>query len=139
MRFEKWIKGAGGRIRGVRKLAILGDEEDETEVSLNEEEEDPQEVVCLQLLKLSNMDQMNRVFGLLHSHPESIHFYLNDFIFPQYTRHQIIKLSESGQALGSDMLFPKPRIGFSGFSSFLCSLIFLSVIDDVNSFSRNSE
>lgn len=99
----------------MRKLAILGDEDEEDEkIQLNEDEDDPNEVVCLQLLKLSNLDQMQHVFLLLRSHAETIHFYLNDFIFSQYTRHQIIKLSESGQALGSDMLFPKPRIGFSG-------------------------
>ncbi len=39
--------------------------------------------------------------------------YLNEFIFPAYMRHQIVKLSASGQALGGDMLFGR-RIGFSG-------------------------
>ena len=95
-------------------------------------EEDEKEVISLRLLKLSNYQQvsffsfffffffnlsfpkMSRVFNLLRHHSDAIHFYLNEFIFPKYTRHQIVKLSESGQALGSSLLFPKPRIGFSG-------------------------
>jgi hypothetical protein len=57
---------------------------------------------------------MVKVYKLLRCHSDVIHFHLNEFIFPKYTRHQIIKLSESGQALGSSVLFPKARIGFSG-------------------------
>lgn len=45
--------------------------------------------------------------------PDVIHWYLNEFIFPAYMRHQVIKLSASGQELGGDMLFSR-RIGFSG-------------------------
>lgn len=45
--------------------------------------------------------------------PDVIHWYLNEFIFPAYMRHQVIKLSSSGQELGGDMLFSR-RIGFSG-------------------------
>ena len=57
---------------------------------------------------------MSRIYNLFKRHPDVIHFYLNEEIFPKYTRHQVIKLSESGQALGSSMLFPRARIGFSG-------------------------
>jgi hypothetical protein len=109
LRYEKWITRAGGRIRGIKKLSLLAKDLD---ISSSEEDQqtddnDKEEVVNLGLLKLSNKDQMSKLYLLLKKLPEAIHFFLNEFIFPQYTRHQVIKLSESGQALGSNFLFPK--------------------------------
>ena len=71
------------------------------------------EVVPLRLLKRSNADQMAKLYALLKRSPAAIHWYLEQFIFPEYMRHQKVKLSASGQEVGGDLLFPR-RIGFSG-------------------------
>ena len=56
---------------------------------------------------------MAKLFALLTRSPAAIHWYLEQFIFPEYMRHQKVKLSASGQEVGGDLLFPR-RIGFSG-------------------------
>jgi hypothetical protein len=78
-----------------------------------EDYDDEKEVVPLRLLKQSNRDQMVKLYNLLVKHPDTIHWYLESFIFPTYMTHQIVKLSACGQEVGGDMLFRK-RIGFSG-------------------------
>ena len=70
-------------------------------------------VVSLRLLKRSNEEQMRKLFNLLRTLPDVIHYYLENFIFPVYTDSKITKLSAAGQELGGEMLFRK-RIGFSG-------------------------
>lgn len=98
--------------------------------------DDEKEIVPLRLLKRSNEEMMQKLYKLFVKLPDLIHWYLNDFIFPAYMRHQVIKLSASGQVrnlffkklirllllsyvcvslqeLGGDVLFGR-RIGFSG-------------------------
>jgi hypothetical protein len=48
---------------------------------------------------------MKRVSAVLRMHPEAIRFYLCEMVFPVCMKQQRIKLSASGQELGSDMLF----------------------------------
>jgi hypothetical protein len=98
--YSTWVKDAGGFIKG---------ENDNLSVSshLNNE------VIPLRLLKRSNEDQMKKLYGFLSNHPDTIHFYLENFIFPAYMDSKILKLSAAGQELGGEMLF-KRRIGFSG-------------------------
>ena len=67
----------------------------------------------LRLLKRSNAEQMTKLFALLKRSPAAIHWYLEQFVFPEFMRHQKVKLSASGQEVGGDLLFPR-RIGFSG-------------------------
>lgn len=74
---------------------------------------DIQYVVPLRMLKPSNEDQMTALYELLRFLPELIHKYLCDTIFPAHMRHQVIKLSASGQEVGGDALFNQ-RFGFSG-------------------------
>jgi hypothetical protein len=130
------VKEAGGKVRIARNYL---DEEPEKEGkgkakvdAMEVDDDNKPEVVPLRLLKRSNEDQMNKLYKLLYpsiyrhfyprigdfdTHrnklPDVIHWYLNEFIFPAYMRHQVIKLSASGQELGGDMLFSR-RIGFSG-------------------------
>eukprot|EP00755_Sulcionema_specki_P005608 Sspe_Gene.33212::Locus_16237_Transcript_1_1_Confidence_1.000_Length_12018::g.33212::m.33212 len=71
------------------------------------------EVVPLRKLKQSNVEEVQKLFKLLRLTPEVVHWYLEEIVFPEYMRHQILKLSASGQELGSSVIF-RSRIGFSG-------------------------
>lgn len=117
-RYETWVVQAGGQIKG--KRAELAEEEER-----KEEEGSPLEeggvVVPLWLLKQSNDEQMAKLFGLLHKQPTTIHWYLENVIFPSFMQHQRMKLSASGQELGGSMLF-STRLGFSGTPSDLLPL-----------------
>ena len=76
-------------------------------------ENDDKEVVNLALLEKSNVSQMKALYELLRKSPQVIHYYLQRFVFPEYTRTQRMKISASGQAIGGDMLVGR-RLGFSG-------------------------
>ena len=67
----------------------------------------------LQLLEFNDEEQMNVVYDLLYKLPHISWYYLNDLQFPELMKHQRLKLSASGQALGGEMLFDT-RLGFSG-------------------------
>lgn len=98
--YSNWVKDAGGFIKGENDLSTTPS--------------DPEnEVIPLRLLKRSNDEQMKRLYRFLSNHPDTIHFYLENFIFPAYMDSKILKLSAAGQELGGEMLF-KRRIGFSG-------------------------
>ena len=83
--------------------------------------DDEKVVVPLWLLKQSNDEQMLKLFELLRKQPSTIHWYLENVVFPSYMQHQKLKLSASGQELGGEMLFAR-RIGFSGTPSDLLPL-----------------
>jgi len=70
-------------------------------------------IVQLNFLQKSNEEQMDRLFALTKAELLVIHDYLQKSIFPKYMRSQQIKISASGQAIGSDMLIVK-RVGYSG-------------------------
>ena len=110
---EKWIIEAGGHLKG--KIDYSED------VFVDLDYDDSQEVVPLRLLKRSNIEQMQKLFNLISYLPDTIHWYLENFIFPAHMRNQIIKLSACGQEIGGDMIFSK-RIGFSGTPSDLLPL-----------------
>eukprot|EP01083_Nonionella_stella_P030773 84290_1 len=125
-RHASWTVEAGGRIRGVPHYKSLEEETEEEkegersdgeeDVAMDtgeEEDENIVEVVPLRLLKQSNDDQMLKLFNLIRKLPDCIHWYLTEFIFPAYMRHQTTKLSACGQEIGGDMLFGR-RLGFSG-------------------------
>ena len=59
--------------------------------------DDEMEVVPLRLFKRSNQDQMEKLFRIVRLLPDTIHWYLENFIFPSYMRHQVMKLSACGQ------------------------------------------
>eukprot|EP01063_Lacrimia_lanifica_P039595 TRINITY_DN8724_c1_g4_i1.p1 TRINITY_DN8724_c1_g4~~TRINITY_DN8724_c1_g4_i1.p1 ORF type:complete len:4579 (+),score=2099.61 TRINITY_DN8724_c1_g4_i1:248-13984(+) len=71
------------------------------------------EVVPLRKLKQSNREEVDKLFKLLRLCPEVVHWFLEELVFPEYLRHQVTKLSASGQEIGSNVIF-KSRIGFSG-------------------------
>lgn len=98
-----WVTEAGGYVKG----------ETNNLLDHNKDYNLQNEVVPLRLLKRSNDEQMKRLYNLLSNHPDTIHFYLENFIFPAYMDSKINKLSAAGQELGGEMLF-KRRIGFSG-------------------------
>eukprot|EP00954_Amorphochlora_amoebiformis_P010951 855391-Amorphochlora_amoeboformis.AAC.1 len=103
-----WVKIAKGFIKGSK-------EEKRTRKAgkFPPADMDKRTVVSLRLLQRSNSDQMNKLYSLWKDLPETIHYYLKDYIFEKYMRHQRVKLSACGQELGGAMLFPR-RIGFSG-------------------------
>ncbi len=117
--YKKWVKEAGGVIRGGGDENVIdsptshGTElapavEENTLISSNSKL-----VVSLRLLKRSNEDQMKKIYKLLKNLPNTIHYYLENFVFPVYMDNKITKLSAAGCELGGEMLFKK-RIGFSG-------------------------
>ena len=118
-RYETWVAQAGGQIKGKKSEQAQEDEkrEDDDMGVL----EDDNVVVPLWLLKQSNDDQMQKLFALLRKQPTTIHWYLENVIFPSFMQHQRLKLSASGQELGGSMLFSR-RLGFSGTPSDLLPL-----------------
>lgn len=119
LRYSSWVNDAGGSVKGENTFTIPDDSHamdvealdirDPAAVSYNDEKE----VVPLRLLKRSNDEQMSKIFQLLKDHPDTIHFYLENFIFPAHMDSKVLKLSAAGQELGGEMLFRR-RIGFSG-------------------------
>jgi hypothetical protein len=107
--YSTWVKDAGGFIKGENDCSVTA-----TLPSPDKE------VIPLRLLKRSNEEQMKKLYGFLSNHPDTIHFYLENFIFPAYMDSKILKLSAAGQELGGEMLF-KRRIGFSGWCSQITS------------------
>lgn len=99
IRYAQWVKMAGGKVRGSLNFQTLGkdkdkmEEEDETQT----EEDDSLEVVPLRLLKRSNEEQMQKLHSILFKLPDLIHWYLNEFIFPAYMRHQVRPHSPSAR------------------------------------------
>jgi len=113
IRYAQWVKMAGGKVRGSlnlqdlakgkEKMVSLLDRPSVTYPPLSQiswvnlhpyiqeiqEEDETVEVVPLRLLKRSNEEQMQRLYSLLHKLPDLIHWYLNEFIFPAYMRHQV--------------------------------------------------
>ena len=57
--------------------------------------------------------QVGLLFRLLRKLPHVAQYYLYEFVFPVTCRHQGLKLSACGQALGGELLF-RQRFGFSG-------------------------
>jgi len=136
LRYVSWVQEAGGMIRQSAQSRVILEEEDSEDYDegLNanyvmdvditrghnqgksgtaEGADDIPVVSSLRMLKASNNEQMKALYKLLRYLPELLHYHLTENIFPTYLRHQVVKLSASGQELGSDMLFPQ-RIGFSG-------------------------
>jgi hypothetical protein len=104
--YAQWVRDAGGAVAGsyrdlTRSAAVDG------------ADAGPTVVLPLDLLKRSNHNHMQPLFELLRRSASVIHYYLREFIFPEYMRYQTTKLSASGQDLGGSMLFGR-RIGFSG-------------------------
>jgi hypothetical protein len=105
LRFESWVQECNGVI--VQSYS--------TDANIRDHRV---KVPCLHNLRISDKAAIGSAFELLRRCRSAINFYLTDFIFPRFMKHQKIKLSASAQELGSDMLFEK-RIGFSGTPSSL--------------------
>lgn len=67
----------------------------------------------LDLCQPSEAEQLADIWKSLRNAPGAVYHYLRNHVFPAAMRLQTVKLSASGQELGSDMLFAR-RIGFSG-------------------------
>ena len=94
----------------MRQLGISGVAGAEERVARTPSNE---EVWPLQLIEFADEEQFLILYQLLHKLPTLIRHYLNEHVFPPTMRHQGLKLSVSGQALGGELLF-KQRMGFSG-------------------------
>eukprot|EP00949_MAST-11_sp_MAST-11-sp1_P002253 g2253.t1 len=70
-------------------------------------------VLDLELLQIGDEKQMGSLFALLRNERDVIHHYLSKVVFPRCMHQQRLKISSSGQELGSDILFGR-RLGFSG-------------------------
>ena len=89
IKFESWINGALSKTNERRN------------------------VLNLELFQLTDLKQLNNLYTLIAMEPSVIHFYLRDIVFPKTMQQQRVKISSSGQELGSDILFGR-RLGFSG-------------------------
>eukprot|EP00759_Apiculatamorpha_spiralis_P019752 PhF_6_TR25516/c0_g1_i1/m.35642 len=117
LRYETWVQQGGGEIRGrpvYRSMTMIleSDGFDRAETSA-EISTGSVKVPSLRLLHQSSREHVLKLFNLFRRMPQVVHFYLGEFVFPTFMRHQVTKLSASGQELGGDALFPS-RIGFSG-------------------------
>eukprot|EP01050_Picozoa_sp_SAG11_P015091 SAG11_NODE_1922_length_4061_cov_13.009339_5_plen_312_part_00 len=74
--------------------------------------------LSLQTIQIEEPKQLMHCWQLLQHLPDSIYYFLNQVVFPKTMHSQINKISASGQALGSSLLF-RQRIGFSGTPSSL--------------------
>ena len=61
--------------------------------------------VPLELAQTEDELEMKRIYSKLHGHPGAARHYLREIVFPACIKQQKIKLSASGQELGSDMIF----------------------------------
>jgi hypothetical protein len=106
---QAWVAAAGGVIKGKAK------EPQEKEVGGGGAggPDDDKVMVPLWLLKSSNDEQMSALYKLLKKLPDTIHWYLEQIIFPTFMQHQKVKISSSGTDVGGDIIFSR-RIGFSG-------------------------
>jgi len=129
--YNNWVKYAGGKVRGTKDErdyqendALLGAElvavTDElsaaierAELSVRPDEDLFNDLWPLHLVDLRDEDQVNALYRLLYKLPHVVEYYLRNFVFPVTCRHQGVKLSACGQALGGDMVF-QHRFGFSG-------------------------
>ena len=124
--FARWVGLAGGRVRGFAKPKADIDYLEHEKENLREfirraaylggrrsDEEMFQDIWPLQLIDLQDEEQVHVLFRLLQNLPHIVEYYLNEFVFPVTTRHQGLKLTSCGQALGGNLLF-KQRLGFSG-------------------------
>ena len=79
----------------------------------SEEDKRVKSVPTLDILQISNDEEMKLVFDVLKSHSEVVDYYLNTILFPKFMRFQKVKLQASAQEIGSQMMFHN-RLGFSG-------------------------
>ena len=110
--FTKWVRLAGGRVRGTKLDPDDGLPPPNPAFS---------EIWPLHLLDVADEDQRELLLKLLARLPQLIEHYLSSYIFPQTMLHQTVKLSANAQELGGDLLF-KTRLGFSGTPSDLLPL-----------------
>eukprot|EP01012_Entosiphon_sulcatum_P062087 TRINITY_DN8821_c0_g1_i1.p1 TRINITY_DN8821_c0_g1~~TRINITY_DN8821_c0_g1_i1.p1 ORF type:complete len:4205 (-),score=604.71 TRINITY_DN8821_c0_g1_i1:28-12642(-) len=104
--FAKWVRLAGGRIRGMgpRKEPAAGDTFGDNPLD---------DLWPLELVDTRDVEQMDVLYQLLRHRPHVIEWHLHEFVFPLTMNHAGWQLSASGQELGGDLLFPL-RVGFSG-------------------------
>lgn len=65
------------------------------------------DIWALHLINFDDEEQFEVCYQLLKKLPHAIYYYLSHDIFPIVMRHQGMKISASGQELGSGMLFPR--------------------------------
>ena len=118
--YESWVESSGARIRDPLKQSSESAAR-AAETTGADEADDQKEVVCLNLLKRSDNEQMEKLFNVLRTSTRVIDYYLQEMIFPTFLRYQRHKISASGQEIGGDILF-KTRVGFSGTPSSLLPL-----------------
>ncbi|KNC48811.1 uncharacterized protein AMSG_00592 [Thecamonas trahens ATCC 50062] len=77
-------------------------------------EADPETgVFPLPLFQPNDPQQLDRLYRIIKRHPPFIHYYLRRQVFPPCMNFRKVKISASGQELGSNILFGT-RLGFSG-------------------------
>ena len=126
--YEQWVVAAGGRIkggfaasaataassaaadpasaapRGVVEAYAPGDGDDDDVAVAAAAYEQVGEVAPLRLVKRSNAEQMTKLFALLKRSPAAIHWYLEQFVFPEFMRHQKVSRSAYGRYDGYSQL-----------------------------------
>lgn len=97
--YNKWVKLAGGRVRGTR-----------LEEGAAPPAEEFSEIWPLHLLDVADGEQLELLLRLLARLPQLVEHYLSNFIFPQTMLHQTVKLSATAQELGGDLIFKVPLL-----------------------------
>ena len=97
--YQSWVQQAGGSVKGQSAVPPTPTKGEER----SEERSEEKVVVPLFLLKQSNEEQMDRLHALLSKSAATIHWYLEQTIFPTYMQQQKVKVSASGQDLGGSI------------------------------------
>ena len=119
LRYKAWVEEAGGKVRGPREGESDNGQGDDISaykrapIGHKAGGRGADDIWPLHLLDLRDENHMGVTYGLLHSRPKVIQYYLDQFVFPLTMEHHHEKISASGQDLGGDMLFGR-RVGFSG-------------------------
>jgi hypothetical protein len=58
-------------------------------------------ILPLHMIQAGDESQVEAIFRTLRDHPDVVHHYLLQTIFPKYLKSQVSKLTASGQELGS--------------------------------------
>ena len=109
IRYEAWVKAAGGIIRGAKDYRSLFEGDTSSNIhstaAVTASQTPPPTgltpatpaVVSLQMLKQSSRAQVYELYQLLRTLPDMIHWYLCEIIFPTYMKFQNSKISSCGQ------------------------------------------
>ena len=122
--FTSWLSAAKARERAAEMMGVpltpvspTGSRAafsfDEKDVGASAKPDADTGVFPLPLFQPNDPQQLDRLYRIIKRHPPFIHYYLRRQVFPPCMNFRKVKISASGQELGSQILFGT-RLGFSG-------------------------